>query len=104
MKKAAAHGQATAQCNKKVYYKGDGVVQNFGQAVEWHEKTAVQGNADAQYSLGVACQNGKGIAQDYEKAVEGSRRQQRRGLRTHSILPVMHATRGWVQRKTTRRR
>jgi TPR repeat protein len=34
------------------YYNGDGVVQDYGQAVAWYQKAAGQGDASAQTNLG----------------------------------------------------
>ena len=34
------------------------------------KKAAAQGNANLQYSLGIAYYKGEGVAQDFEKAVE----------------------------------
>ena len=40
------------------------------KAVEWYEKAAAQGNAGAQYNLGVSYYNGQGVGKDEKKAVE----------------------------------
>ena len=48
--------------------------QDYKQAVEWFRKAAAQGNADAQYNLGVMYSNGQGVKQDYKKAVEWFRK------------------------------
>ena len=39
------------------------------QAVQWYRKAAEQGNAGAQYALGVMYDLGRGIARDYSQAV-----------------------------------
>ena len=45
----ANRGDATAQINlAHMYYKGDGVAQDYTEAVKWYRKAADQGNADAQ--------------------------------------------------------
>ena len=38
--------------------------------MEWYQKAVTQGNAAAQYHLGVCYEDGKGVAQDDTKAVE----------------------------------
>jgi len=38
-------------------------------ATAWFRKAAEQGNADAQLSLGVKCEFGLGVEQDYAQAV-----------------------------------
>ena len=40
------------------------------KAVEWYTKAAEQGNAVAQYNLGVCYNFGKGVEKDLQKAIE----------------------------------
>ncbi|MEY4635371.1 MAG: hypothetical protein RJA55_1169, partial [Acidobacteriota bacterium] len=47
------------------YYIGQGVPQDYAQAVAWYRKAADQGDADSQYNLGVMYRNGQGVPQDY---------------------------------------
>ena len=47
------------------YYKGEGVHQDYGEAVKWYQKAAEQGDSGSQYRLGVMYENGEGVAQDY---------------------------------------
>jgi len=56
------------------YYKGQGVTQDFGEAVKWFRKAADQGHAPAQSNLGVAYDKGEGVPQDYAAAVSWYRR------------------------------
>jgi hypothetical protein len=51
-----------------MYAKGRGVTQDEQQAVIWYRKAADQGDADAQYNLGIRYADGKGISQDYIEA------------------------------------
>ncbi len=44
--------------------------KDYAKAVEWFQKAADQGNADAQDWLGVCYYNGRGVQQDYKQAVE----------------------------------
>ena len=53
-----------------MYDNGRGVKQDYIKAVEWYQRAAEQGVADAQYNLGVMYYNGQGVKQDYIKAVE----------------------------------
>ena len=46
------------------------VEKNEQVAVAWFRKATENGNANAQFNLGVKYQLGRGVAQDYEKAVE----------------------------------
>ncbi len=52
-RKAAANGDVEKQ--KKlglIYYYGEGVSQDYAEAVKWYRKAAEQGHAEAQYHLG----------------------------------------------------
>ena len=52
------------------YEKGQGVPQDYAEAVKWYRKAAEQGYADAQYNLGSCYYNGKGVPQNYAEAVK----------------------------------
>ena len=67
----AQKGLDEAQYNLGVCYEhGDGIKQDFKQAVYWYQKSADQGFARAQYNLGVCYYNGYGVAEDHEKAAQ----------------------------------
>jgi TPR repeat protein len=52
------------------YYLGcGGVAQDYAEAVRLFRLAAAQGHADAQYSLGLMFDHGKGVAQDFAEAV-----------------------------------
>jgi TPR repeat protein len=69
-KKAAEQGDATAQNNLgDCYYKGEGIEQDYEQAVYWYKKAAEQGHLYAQNHLGYCYDSGQGVEQDYEQAV-----------------------------------
>ena len=53
----------------RCYQNGQGVAQDYAQAVAWFRKAAEQGNAHAQCNLGSCYKNGQGVAQDYAQAV-----------------------------------
>jgi TPR repeat protein/peptidoglycan hydrolase-like protein with peptidoglycan-binding domain len=81
----AEQGDARAQSFiGAMYFKGYGVVQNYGKAAKWYRKAAEQGSAWAQAELGTLYRRGQGVVQDdgeavkwYRKAVEqGSARAQ----------------------------
>ena len=66
----AEQGDAASQFDVgKRYYDGEGVEQNFEQAVFWYIRAAEQGYAAAQNSLGYCYLYGKGVEQNYEKAI-----------------------------------
>ena len=65
----AEQGNATAQNNLGVMYaKGQGLPQNFAQAVVWYRKAADQGDAGAQFNLGGMYEDGQGVPKDYAQA------------------------------------
>ena len=43
-------------------------MQDYGQARQWYEKAAAEGNASAQHNLGVMYSNGHGVPQDFIQA------------------------------------
>ena len=52
-----------------MYEKGQGVTQDSKAASVWYRKAAEQGDADAQYNLGVKHANGEGAQQDLSTAL-----------------------------------
>jgi len=62
---------ASAQYNLGLmYYYGEGVPQDFTQAVKWFRMAAEQGLANAQCNLGVMYDEGRGVPQDFTQAVK----------------------------------
>lgn len=51
------------------YARGEGVSQDYSEAVRWYRKAAEQGYAPAQYGLGFSYALGQGVSQDYAQAV-----------------------------------
>ncbi|MGL5335268.1 MAG: tetratricopeptide repeat protein, partial [Enterovibrio sp.] len=43
-----------------IYYKGEGVEQDYKKSIEWLQKAADQGFAVAQYNLGIIYYKGEG--------------------------------------------
>ena len=69
-RKAAEQGYAEAQYWLGLcYYLGDGVTQDYNQAVTWYRKAAEQGYANAQESLGVCYYFGWGVMQNESEAL-----------------------------------
>jgi TPR repeat protein len=50
------------------YFYGQGVEQNYVEAMEWYRKAADQGFADAQHNIGALYENGWGVAKDIDQA------------------------------------
>ncbi|KAG0008800.1 hypothetical protein BGZ80_003042 [Entomortierella chlamydospora] len=53
-----------------MYQLGIGVPQDNTEALGWFQKSALQGDANAQYSAGPMFLNGKGTSKDVTKALE----------------------------------
>ena len=71
----AEQRNANAQFNLGVMYEdGEGVEQDYMQAVKWWKLGADQGDAGAQNNLGIMCENGLGVEQDYKEAVKWYRK------------------------------
>jgi TPR repeat protein len=62
-----------------MYATGQGVAQDHAEAVKWFRQAADQGNADAQFNLGVMYATGQGIAQDRAEAVKWFRQAANQG-------------------------
>ena len=66
----AEQGHANAQHSLGARYRdGQGVPQDYAEAVRWYRLAAEQGHANAQNSLGYRYQHGQGVPQDYAEAV-----------------------------------
>ncbi len=62
--------QSAAQCNLGyMYEKGNGVSEDYSEAVRWYREAAEQGYATAQYNLGCMYYGGKGVSKDYTEAI-----------------------------------
>ena len=59
--------------------KWRGVPQNDKTAAQWYRRAAEQGNAEAQFNLGLMYFNGRGVAQDYKVAAQWYRRAAEQG-------------------------
>ena len=67
----AEQGNAQAQFSLgKMYYEGQGVRQDYAEAVQWYRKAAEQGLAEAQFNLGLMYYNGQGVRQNLVIAKE----------------------------------
>lgn len=53
-----------------LYFRGQGVPQDYKKAIKWYHKAAEQGLAIAQFNLARMYENGYGVPQDYEEAVK----------------------------------
>ena len=70
LRSAAEQGDASAQFNLGLkYYNGEGVPQDYQEAVKWYRLAAEQGDASAQGSLGAMYYIGEGVPKDDVEAV-----------------------------------
>ena len=53
-----------------MYAEGQGMPQNYTEAVKWYRLAADQGDADAQTNLGTMYYFGKAVPQDYGEAMK----------------------------------
>jgi clan AA aspartic protease (TIGR02281 family) len=61
-------------------YNGQGVTQDYKEALKWYRLAADQGNAEAQFFLGTMYATGKGVVQDYREAVKWHRLAAQQGM------------------------
>ena len=74
-----------------MYENGQGVPQDYAEAVRWYRRAAEQGDADAQNNLGGRYYNGQGVPQDYAEAMRWYRQAAEQGLAAaQSNLGVMY--------------
>lgn len=77
----AKQGDASAQCNLGVMFmEGQGVSQNYAEAVNWYRKAAEQGDVEAQYFLGSMYGDGQGVPQSDVEAVKWYRKAAEQGF------------------------
>ena len=62
-----------------MYDYGEGVLQDYAEAVKWFLRAAKRGHADAQNNLGLMYDYGEGVPQDYAEAVKWYRRAAEQG-------------------------
>lgn len=62
----AEQGVAGAQYDLGyAYFTGEGVAQNYAEAINWFRLAAEQGDGDAQNDLGFMYLNGEGVPENY---------------------------------------
>ena len=75
IKPLAEQGLTKAQFDLGAMYdNGEGVPQNFAEAMKWYRKAADQGHATALLNLGVMFTIGHGVPQDYAEAMKWFRK------------------------------
>lgn len=80
-KALAEQGNPDAEWDLGVmYYNGQGVPQDYDQAMKWSTKAAEQGLSGAQYNLGLLYAEGQAVPIDYVEAVRWFRRAANQGV------------------------
>ena len=72
-----------------MYAEGEGVEQDYTEAAKWFRKAAEQGDAVAQYTLGIMYSEGEGVSQDYKKAVKWFRKAAEQGDSAAQVKVVL---------------
>jgi len=100
LKPLAEQGDAEAQWYLGVMcHDGQGVSQDYAEAVKWFRKAVEQGYAKAQYNLGVMYRRGHGVQQDNAEAVKWYRKAAEQGLTDAQFnLGVMYAEGQGIER------
>jgi len=81
IKKRAESGDVEAQFNLGLMFdQGQGVPQNYAEAIKWYRKAADQGHVDAQYLLGTMYIQGQGVPQNYTEATMWLKKAAEQGL------------------------
>jgi TPR repeat protein len=90
----AAHGDPEAQVKLgRYYFYGDGVPQDFGEALRWAQQAAAQGYPAGEYSLGTIYYYGRGVSQDFATAALWFRKAADQGnARAQAQLGAMYVT------------
>ena len=66
----ADHGDAIDELRLgSMYYSGQGLPQDYAEALRWYRKAADQEDAKAQYDIGSMYYDGRGVPQDSAEAV-----------------------------------
>jgi hypothetical protein len=87
IRKLAERGVAPAQCNLGyIYNNGEGVPQDYKEAVRWFRKAAEQGYAEAQDMLGLMYYMGHGVPRDYKEAARWYRKAAEQGYALAQLM------------------
>ena len=87
----AEQGYAYAQYNLgAMYEQGQGVPQDYKEALNLFRRAADQGFAAAQSNIGLAYANGQGVSQDYKEAVKWYRKAADQGYAAGQFQPRRH--------------
>jgi TPR repeat protein len=75
-----------------MYHNGQGVAQDYKQAVKWYRLAAQQGNAESQTKLGIMYTQGLGVTKDLRKAFTWYKKAAEQGnIQGQFVLGYMYA-------------
>jgi uncharacterized protein len=67
----AEEGNAIAQgLLGRMYFRGEGITQDYQEAAKWHHLAAEQGDKYSQHTLGSSYFYGVGVTKDYQEAAK----------------------------------
>ena len=70
VRRQAQDGDSAAQVALgQMYREGNGVSQDYREALVWFRRAAAQGDAEAQYHIGKMYRGGEGVQRDFKMAV-----------------------------------
>ena len=69
-----------------MYGYGEGVPEDYREALKWYRMAAEQGYAPAQYNLGGMYIKGEGVPEDYREALKWYRMAAEQGLAEGSMV------------------
>ena len=93
VKQAAEQGDAKSQFKLGMMYdEGQGMAQDYAEAMKWFRKAAEQGDVSAQIYLGLMYSGGLGVAKDYAETVKWYRKAAEQGdANAQGILGAMYS-------------
>ena len=75
IRESAVNGDPSAQfALGDMYFTGDGVSKDFGEATKWYRQAAEQGDERAQYKLARMYEQGEGVPRDFHEAAQWYRK------------------------------
>ena len=98
--KLAKKGDASSQFHLGVMYLyGEGVTQDYTEAVKWHKKAARQHHARSQNNLGSMYYEGKGVTKNYKEAIKWYKKAANQGDADsqHDLAEMYYYGKGVIQ-------
>src|SRR5206468_3969014 len=93
--KLADQGDTLAQLALGIKYSnGDGVPQDYAEAMNWFRKAADQGEPLAELKVGVMYEKGQSVFQDYAEAMKWYRKAADQGDTAAEFIVGLNYTRG----------